>query len=131
DTFLDYQQCLDNVQFDCNNKQMVFVINVLNSTNVFPSQSTFHSSYKSEAILGSLMAHPVLQYLVNATNSQPYYVPGEICLTASANQHFLRRDLKPTDDKPLGMKVDGLFCSSRNEIGMVESSGDYLTFDMP
>nr|CAG8527328.1 837_t:CDS:2 [Entrophospora candida] len=81
------------------------------------------------------MAHPVLQYLVNATNSQPYYVPyvfhGEICLTASANQHFLRQDLKPTDDKPLGMKVDGLFCSSRNEIGMVKLSGGYLTFDMP
>nr|CAG8672137.1 6068_t:CDS:2 [Entrophospora candida] len=59
---------------------------------------------------------------------------GEIYLKANANQRLLRRNLKPEDDKPLGMKVDGLFHTPGNkglEIGMFELSGGYLTSDMP
>ncbi|CAG8476317.1 5536_t:CDS:2, partial [Scutellospora calospora] len=59
---------------------------------------------------------------------------GEIYLKANANQRLLRRNLKSEDDKPLGMKVDGIFHTPGNkglEIGMVELSGGYLTSDMP
>ncbi|CAG8633173.1 10756_t:CDS:2, partial [Diversispora eburnea] len=65
--------------------------------------SAFHSINKNEVLLGSLIIHPVLQYLVNATD-HVIYVPGEIHLKASANQRLLRRNLKPDDDKSLGMK---------------------------
>ncbi|CAG8636112.1 9749_t:CDS:2, partial [Racocetra fulgida] len=57
-----------------------------------------------------------------------------IYLKASANQRLLRRNLKPDDDKPLGMKVDGSFQFPDErglEIGMVELSGGYLTNDLP
>ncbi|CAG8600608.1 2578_t:CDS:2, partial [Ambispora leptoticha] len=47
----------------------------------------------------SSMIHPILQYLMNATDSI-YYVPGEIHLRSSANQQRIRRNLKPEDDIP-------------------------------
>jgi len=56
---------------------------------------------------------------------------GEAYLRASANQRLIRRDLKPEDDKPLGLKVDGIFQSSDIEFGMVELSGGHLTCDLP
>ncbi|CAG8740062.1 11641_t:CDS:2, partial [Ambispora leptoticha] len=119
----EYKKCLHNVKFDHENDiEMIFVTDVL---------SWFIN--KNEALLGSLMIHPVLQYLVNATN-HAIYVPGEIYLKASTNQRLLRRNLKPDDDKPLGMKVDGSFQFPGErgvEIGMVELSGGYLTKDMP
>ncbi|CAG8527776.1 14127_t:CDS:10 [Acaulospora morrowiae] len=119
----EYKQCLRKAKFDEIDKEMEFVTDVL-----------MWFMNKNEAILGSLMIHPVLQYLTNAVTSRPVYVPGEICLKASANQRLLRRNLKPTDDKPLGMKVDGFFQSPGDkgpELGMIELSGGYLTFDMP
>lgn len=64
------------------------------------------------------MIHPMLQYLMNTTD-HVIYVPGEIYLKASANQRFLRRSLKPEDDK---LKVDSTF-RSFGEKGMVELSG--------
>jgi hypothetical protein len=42
---------------------------------------------------------------------------------------LLRWKLKPKDDKPLGIKVDGIFYipeEKRLEIGMVKLSGGYL-----
>ncbi|CAG8621738.1 12430_t:CDS:10, partial [Gigaspora rosea] len=128
--------CLYNITFDHENDiEMIFVTDVLLwfAKNVFNTTSTFHSINKNEALLGSLMIHPVLQYLVNATK-HVIYVPGEIYLKASANQRLLRRNLKPDDDKPLGMKVDGSFQFPDErglEIGMVELSGGYLTNDLP
>ncbi|CAG8655467.1 11457_t:CDS:10 [Ambispora gerdemannii] len=122
----EYKNCLYNVTFDREkNIGMTFVTDVLLwfAKNIFNTTSAFHSINKNEALLGSLMIHPVLQYLVNSTN-HIIYVPGEIYLKASAKQRLLRRKLKP-DDEPLGMKVDGL------EIGMVELSGGYLTKDTP
>ncbi|CAG8822348.1 1372_t:CDS:2, partial [Dentiscutata erythropus] len=59
---------------------------------------------------------------------------GEIYLEASANQRLIRRKLKPDDDKPLGMKVDGIFHTPGDkgiEIGMIEISGGYLNSDTP
>ncbi|CAG8644531.1 18126_t:CDS:10, partial [Acaulospora morrowiae] len=132
----DYKDCLYNVTFDREkNIEMTFVTDVLLwfAKNVFNTTSAFHSINKNEALLGSLMIHPVLQYLVNSAN-HIIYVPGEIYLKASANQRLLRRNLKPDDDKPLGMKVDGSFQSPNDkglEIGMVELSGGYLTKDTP
>ncbi|RIB12266.1 hypothetical protein C2G38_2041964 [Gigaspora rosea] len=58
----------------------------------------------------------------------------QVYLKASANQRLLRRNFKPDDDKPLGMKVDGSFQFPDErglEIGMVELSGGYLTKDLP
>ncbi|CAG8543540.1 7159_t:CDS:2 [Diversispora eburnea] len=52
----------------------------------------------------------------------------------SANERLIRRILKPEDDNPLGMKVDGIFHTLGEkgvEIGMVEFSGGYLNSDMP
>ncbi|CAG8667140.1 7760_t:CDS:10, partial [Ambispora leptoticha] len=134
-SLMEYKQCLRKAKFDEDDKEMEFVTDVLMwfAKNVFNIASTFHSTNKNEAILGSLMIHPVLQYLANAVTGHPIYVPDEICLKASANQRLLR-DLKPTDDKPLGMKVDGFFQSPGErgpELGMIELSGGYLTFDMP
>ncbi|RHZ80429.1 hypothetical protein Glove_136g137 [Diversispora epigaea] len=63
------------------------------------------------------------------TTDRITYIPGEINLKASANQRLMRRKLKPDDDKPLGMKVDGTFHTPGEkglEIGMVERSGGYL-----
>ncbi|CAG8569043.1 14913_t:CDS:2 [Dentiscutata erythropus] len=116
-----YKKCLYNVTFYRENDiEMIFVIDVLlwYAKNVFNTTSAFHSINKNEALLGSLMIHPVLQYLVNATK-HVIYVPGEIYLKASA-------------DEPLGMKVDGSFQFPDErglEIGMVELSGGYLTKD--
>ncbi|CAG8609835.1 4449_t:CDS:10, partial [Diversispora eburnea] len=119
----EYKNCLYNVTFDREkNIEMTFVTDVL-----------LWFINKNEALLGTLMIHPVLQYFVNSTN-RIIYVPGEIYLKASANQRLLRRNLKPDDDKPLGMKVDGSFQSPNDkglEIGMVELSGGYLTKDTP
>ncbi|CAG8674561.1 11000_t:CDS:2, partial [Dentiscutata heterogama] len=132
----EYKKCLYNITFDHENDiEMIFVTDVLLwfAKNVFNTTSTFHSINKNEALLGSLMIHPVLQYLVNATK-HVIYVPGEIYLKASANQRLLRRNLEPDDDKPLGMKVDGSFQFPDErglEIGMVELSGGYLTNDLP
>ncbi|CAI2183699.1 6157_t:CDS:10, partial [Funneliformis geosporum] len=53
---------------------------------------------------------------------------GEVHLKASANQRFVRRNLKPEDDKPKGMKVDGSFQSPDNkglEIAKKFNHGDY------
>ncbi|RHZ89168.1 hypothetical protein Glove_18g128 [Diversispora epigaea] len=50
------------------------------------------------------------------------------------NQRLLRRNLKPDDDKPLGMKVDSSFQSPNDkglEIGMIELFSEYLTKDTP
>jgi hypothetical protein len=47
---------------------------------------------------------------------------------------MIRCNLKPEDDKPKSMKVDGSFQSPGEkglEIGMVELSGGYLTSDLP
>lgn len=43
--------------------------------NVFNTGSAFHSRNKNEAILGSLMVHPILQYLANAVTGHAIYVP--------------------------------------------------------
>ncbi|CAG8562785.1 10805_t:CDS:10 [Diversispora eburnea] len=101
------------VTFDRENDiEMIFVTDVLScAKNVFNTTLTFHCINKNEALLGSLMIHPVLQYL-----------------------RLLRRDLRPDDDKPLVMKVDGSFQFPDErgvEISMVELSGRYLTKDMP
>ncbi|CAG8615192.1 4355_t:CDS:10, partial [Diversispora eburnea] len=82
---------------------------------------------------GSSMIHPMLQCLMNTTDRITYN-PGEIYLEASANQRLIRRKLKPDDDKPLGMKVDGIFHTPGDkgiEIGMIEISGGYLNSDTP
>ncbi|CAJ0762444.1 404_t:CDS:2 [Entrophospora sp. SA101] len=100
---------------------MEFITDVLCASNVFNTASAFHDIHKNEALLGSSMIHPILH-------------SGEIHLKANANQRLLRCNLKPEDDKPLGMKVDGLFHTPGNkglEIGMVELSSGYLTSDMP
>ncbi|CAG8786682.1 4893_t:CDS:2, partial [Dentiscutata erythropus] len=58
---------------------------------------------------------------------------GEIYLKTNTNQRLLRHNLQSEDNKPLGMKVDGIFHTPGNkkfEIGMVELSGGYLTSDM-
>ncbi|CAG8739851.1 2391_t:CDS:10 [Cetraspora pellucida] len=76
---------------------------------------------------------PNITVPVNTTD-RITYIAGEVYLKANANQRLLRRNLKSEDDKPLGMKVDGIFHTPGNkglEIGMVELSGGYLTSDMP
>uniref|UniRef100_U9SNZ8 Uncharacterized protein n=2 Tax=Rhizophagus irregularis TaxID=588596 RepID=U9SNZ8_RHIID len=129
-------QCVCKAKFKNEiDKEMEFVTDVFLwfTKNVFNPASAFHSKNKNEALLGSLMIHPMLQYLTNTTD-RVIYVPGEIYLKASANQRLLRCNLKPDDDKPLGMKVDGSFHSPDEEsleIGMVELSGGYLTSDLP
>ncbi|CAB4443696.1 unnamed protein product [Rhizophagus irregularis] len=135
-SLMEYKQCVCKAKFKNEiDKEMEFVTDVFLwfTKNVFNPASAFHSKNKNEALLGSLMIHPMLQYLTNTTD-RVIYVPGEIYLKASANQRLLRRNLKPDDDKPLGMKVDGSFHSPGEEsleIGMVELSGGYLTSDLP
>ncbi|PKB95518.1 hypothetical protein RhiirA5_436565 [Rhizophagus irregularis] len=129
-------QCVCKAKFKNEiDKEMEFVTDVFLwfTKNVFNPALAFHSKNKNEALLGSLMIHPMLQYLTNTTD-RVIYVPGEIYLKASANQRLLRCNLKPDDDKPLGMKVDGSFHSPDEEsleIGIVELSGGYLTSDLP
>ncbi|CAG8496648.1 15589_t:CDS:2, partial [Funneliformis mosseae] len=135
-SLMEYKQCVCKAKFKNEiDKEMEFVTDVFLwfTKNVFNPASAFRSKNKNEALLGSLMIHPMLQYLINATD-RVIYVPGEIYLKASANQRLLRRNLKPDDDKPLGMKIDGSFHSPGEEgleIGMVELSGGYLTSDLP
>ncbi|CAH1760370.1 8291_t:CDS:2 [Entrophospora sp. SA101] len=62
----EYKNCLYNVTFDREkNIEMTFVTDVLLwfAKNIFNTTSAFHSINKNEALLGSLMIHPVLQYL--------------------------------------------------------------------
>ncbi|RUS34319.1 hypothetical protein BC938DRAFT_481258 [Jimgerdemannia flammicorona] len=59
---------------------------------------------------------------------------GEIFLHASANRRLARHGYTPDLDKPLGMKVDGIFQIPGNdelEVGFVEISGGPLTNDRP
>ncbi|KAF0370206.1 hypothetical protein F8M41_013268 [Gigaspora margarita] len=132
----DYKKVIRVTKFKNNlDAEMEFVTDVLwwFANNIFNTASAFHGIHKNEALLGSSMIHPILQYLMNTTK-EITYIPGEIYLKANANQRILRRNLKPEDDKPLGMKVDGIFYTPGNkglEIGMVELSGGYLNKDMP
>ncbi|RIA92108.1 hypothetical protein C1645_821189 [Glomus cerebriforme] len=110
---------------------MIFVTDVLIwfTKNVFNTGSAFHSRNKNEAILGSLIVYLILQYLANAVTGHAIYVPGEVYLKVSVNQRLLRRDLKPVDDRPLGMKVDSFFESSGEkdlELCMIELSEGLL-----
>ncbi|CAJ0768037.1 16555_t:CDS:2 [Entrophospora sp. SA101] len=63
----EYKKCLHNATFDCENDiEMIFVTDVLLwfAKNILSTTLTFHSiTNKDEALLGSLMIHPVLQYL--------------------------------------------------------------------
>ncbi|CAG8492228.1 1245_t:CDS:2 [Acaulospora morrowiae] len=69
---------------------------------------------ENDAILGSLMIHPVLRYLANALAGHPIYVPGEISIKLVQISDYY--------DSP-GEKG--------HELDMIELSGSYLTFDMP
>ncbi|GES73332.1 kinase-like domain-containing protein [Rhizophagus clarus] len=134
----EYSECLYNVKFDAKNKQMAFVVNVLRwfADVVFNPTSAFHCPCEQESILGSLLVHPILQYVSNIYNKH-VYIPGEFYLQASANQRLIRRSLKPEDNKPLGLKIDGVFESTYStgnksvEFGMIEMSGGYNTDDFP
>ncbi|RUP44878.1 hypothetical protein BC936DRAFT_148910 [Jimgerdemannia flammicorona] len=99
-------------------KQLSFYLDVLGwfATTVFNPVSTFRSPRAQESALGSLLLHPVLMYLANA----------------SANRRLVRRHLKPESDKPQGIKVDGIFQSLGGlEMGFVEISGGHQTNDQP
>ena len=50
------------------------------------------------------------------------FCSGEIYSDASARQRVLRHRPCVDEDRPLGMKVDGLFMSGGTEIGLVELS---------
>ncbi|GBC50448.2 uncharacterized protein OCT59_001560 [Rhizophagus irregularis] len=131
----EYSECINNAKFDAKNKQMVFVVNVLRwfADVVFNPTNAFHCPCEQESILGSLLLHPILQYVSNIYNKY-VYIPGEFYLQASANQRLIRRNIKPEDNKPLGLKIDGVFESTGNrpfEFGMIEMSGGYNTDDFP
>ncbi|CAG8601925.1 1509_t:CDS:10, partial [Dentiscutata heterogama] len=136
DSLTEYKKVIREAKYKNDiDAEMEFVTDVLwwFTNNIFNTASAFHGIHKNEALLGSSMIHPILQYLMNTTD-RITYIPGEVYLKANANQRLLRRNLKSEDDKPLGMKVDGIFHTPGNkglEIGMVELSGGYLTSDMP
>ncbi|CAG8523913.1 2512_t:CDS:10 [Scutellospora calospora] len=136
DSLTEYKKAIREAKYKNDvDAEMEFVTDVLwwFANNVFNTASAFHGIHKNEALLGSSMIHPILQYLMNTTD-RITYIPGEIYLKANANQRLLRRNLKSEDDKPLGMEVDGIFHTPGNkglEIGMVELSGGYLTSDTP
>ncbi|CAG8675691.1 10641_t:CDS:10 [Funneliformis mosseae] len=114
----EYTEVLYDKKFNFReNKQLVFVIDVLLwfSKTVFNPTSAFHNPRSQESVLGSLLVHPI---------------KGEAYLQASANQRLIRRDLKPEDDKPLGLKVNGIFQSSDIEFGMDHVRGFWSQRDL-
>ncbi|KAG9291731.1 hypothetical protein G9A89_012016 [Geosiphon pyriformis] len=133
----EYGNCIRQAKSESQpDKQMTFFLNVLEwfADTVFNPDSAFHSPRAKESVLGSLLVHPVLQYLINTSDSAIIYLPGEIYLDASANQRMIRRHLMPEDGRPLGLKVDGIFQSPGKgglEIGFLEMSGGHMTHDMP
>ncbi|KAF0488693.1 hypothetical protein F8M41_022198 [Gigaspora margarita] len=137
DSLTEYKKAIRETKYKNDlDAEMEFVTDVLwwFANNIFNTASAFHGKHKNEALLGSSMIHPILQYLMNATTNRITYIPGEIYLKANANQRSFRSNLKSEDDKPLGLKVDGIFYTPGNkglEIGIVELSGGYLNTDMP
>ncbi|CAJ0846475.1 15664_t:CDS:10 [Entrophospora sp. SA101] len=112
DSLTEYLECLHNTKFDIKNKQMLFATNILQwfADVVFNPSSAFHSPCEQKSILGSLLVHPVLKYISNTC------------------------DHNPEDNKPLGLKIDGVFQTVNDnplEIGMIELSGRYNTHDFP
>ncbi|RUS17890.1 hypothetical protein BC937DRAFT_89377 [Endogone sp. FLAS-F59071] len=99
---------------------------------IFKSISALQTSRAQEPTLGCFLVHPILQRLANSWGL--LYYPGEIFLHASANRRLARHGYTPDLDKPLGMKVDGIFQIPGNdelEVGFVEISGGPLTNDRP
>ncbi|CAG8658021.1 10211_t:CDS:2 [Funneliformis caledonium] len=135
DSLTEYTEVLYDKKFNFReNKQLVFVIDVLLwfSKTVFNPTSAFHNPvHRSQFWVPSwfILSYSILPMQVIMVSF--IYRRGEAYLQASANQRLIRRDLKPEDDKPLGLKVDGIFQSSDIEFGMVELSGGHLTCDLP
>ncbi|CAB4478635.1 unnamed protein product [Rhizophagus irregularis] len=130
-SLVEYSEYLHNIRFDTKNKQMEFAINILwwFTDVVFNPCSAFHCPCEQESILGSLLIHPILQYVLK--HSQQIC---EFYLQTSANQRLIQRKLKLEDGNPLGLKIDRVFQSADNkpfEFGMIELSGGYNTNDFP
>ncbi|CAB4373460.1 unnamed protein product [Rhizophagus irregularis] len=123
-SLVEYSEYLHNIRFDTKNKQMEFAINILwwFTDVVFNPCSAFHCPCEQESILGSLLIHPILQYVLK--HSQ------QICIYT----RLIQRKLKLEDGNPLGLKIDRVFQSADNkpfEFGMIELSGGYNTNDFP
>ncbi|RUP50711.1 hypothetical protein BC936DRAFT_138007 [Jimgerdemannia flammicorona] len=123
-----------NREFENECKEYDYFLQVITfcCETIFKSISALQTSRAQEPTLGCFLVHPILQRLANSWGL--LYYPGEIFLHASANRRLARHGYTPDLDKPLGMKVDGIFQIPGNdelEVGFVEISGGPLTNDRP
>ncbi|RUP50204.1 LOW QUALITY PROTEIN: hypothetical protein BC936DRAFT_139987 [Jimgerdemannia flammicorona] len=114
-------------------EQLNFYLKVLDiyMATGFAPRTALRGLSAQESTLGSLLIHPILNLLAVGTSGAEEYNPGEVYSVASANRRLSRRRPADDQDRPLGMKVDGLFTTANTEVGLLEMSGGPHTHDLP